>query len=316
MSNDPIDKALKASLQSPVAVLYGGSSAEREVSLESGAAVLAALSNLGIDAEGIDTRDGSWIARMGKEFQHAFIALHGGEGEGGTVQAILQGLGVTFTGSDVAASALAMDKIRSKYLWQGMRLPTPGFDILTASTDWKSCVERHGKVMVKPASEGSSIGMSIATTAAELEEAYRAASQFHGPVMAERLVEGAEFTVAILGETALPAIRLETDNTFYDYEAKYLSEETRYICPCGLTGKKEKEIRALALEAFDALGCRGWGRADFMQDKKGNFYLLEVNTVPGMTSHSLVPMAARAAAIDFDSLVARILQLSLTQVQS
>lgn len=311
MKRNPKSIPLNSQLQSPVVVLSGGASAEREVSLESGSAVMAALSNLGIAAESLDTRDADWIAKVKKRYRHAFIALHGGEGEGGTVQAILQGLGVTYTGSDVAASALAMDKVRSKYVWKGMGLPTPEFEVLTAGTDWDQSIRRLKKVMVKPASEGSSIGMAVAATGDELREAYRAASQFHGPVLAERWIEGAEFTVAILGETALPAIRLETDNTFYDYEAKYLSEDTRYICPCGLAREAEKEVRALALEAFESLGCRGWGRADFMQDKKGKFYLLEVNTVPGMTSHSLVPMAAKAAGISFDALVEQILQLSL-----
>lgn len=301
----------KSALKGPVAVLFGGHSAEREVSLESGQAVQQALQNLQIDARLLDTQNDDWMAQLFGHFQHAFIALHGGDGEDGTVQAILKSAGISFTGSGVAASALAMDKIRSKYLWKGMGLPTPEFEVLSKSTDWSACNKRLGRVMVKPATEGSSIGMSIASTAKELKKAYSVASQYPGAVLAEQWIDGSEFTVGILGETALPAIRLETDRSFYDYEAKYLSDDTRYICPCGLDDDKEKEIRALALEAFDSLGCRGWGRVDFMQDGDGQFLLLEVNTVPGMTSHSLVPMAARHAGVSFDALVEQILSFSL-----
>lgn len=301
----------KSALQGPVAVLFGGHSAEREVSLESGQAVHKALSNLEIAAQLLDTRNEDWLTQLPGNYQHAFIALHGGDGEDGTVQAILKSLGISYTGSGVAASALAMDKIRSKFLWKGMGLPTPEFEVLSKSTDWSACSKRLGRVMVKPASEGSSIGMSIASSARELKKAFSVASEHPGAVLAEQWIDGAEFTVGILGETALPAIRLETDRPFYDYEAKYLSDDTRYICPCGLESEKEKEIRALALEAFDSLGCRGWGRVDFMQDSEGNFLLLEVNTVPGMTSHSLVPMAASHAGISFDALVEQIMSLSL-----
>lgn len=298
-------------LQGPVAVLCGGRSAEREVSLQSGAAVLKSLANLGVDASQVDTIDNDWIDTVVNNYRHAFIALHGGDGEGGTVQAVLETAGISYTGSGVAASALAMDKVRSKYLWKGMGLPTAEFSVLTGGFDWDACIKQLGKVMVKPATEGSSIGMSIASTAEELEQAFVAASQYHGAVLAEKWIEGAEFTVAILGDEALPAIRLETDNLFYDYDAKYISNDTRYICPCGLDANAETHLRDLALSAFDSLGCRGWGRADFMQDAEGNVYLLEVNTVPGMTGHSLVPMAAKAAGMDFDTLVERILQLSL-----
>lgn len=302
-------------LQTPVAVLLGGRSAEREVSLQSGRAVLAALQNLGIAAEEVDAGERGWTKGFAERFRHTFIALHGGDGEGGIVQALLQNDDISYTGSGMAASALAMDKVRSKYLWRGMGLPTADFEVLTESTDWEACINRLGKVMVKPASEGSSIGMSIAASAAELKDSFEAARQYQDEILAERWIEGAEFTVAILGDQTLPAIRLETDNLFYDYEAKYLSEDTRYICPCGLDAKAEEELKALALQAFRSLGCTGWGRVDFMQDSSGRCFLLEVNTVPGMTGHSLVPMAAKAAGISFDNLVKTILQLSITGEQ-
>ena len=311
MSHSEPNKAWRAQLQSPVAVLLGGLSAEREVSLQSGTAVLRALHNVGIDAVAVDTRDASWLNTLTSQYRHTFIALHGGDGENGTIQAILQNLGISYTGSGVAACALAMDKVRSKYLWKGMGISTAAFEVLSADSDWGAVIQRLGKVIVKPATEGSSIGMSIAVTAAELKAAHDTASQYGNAVLVEQWVEGPEFTVAVLGERALPAIRLETENSFYDYEAKYISDATRYICPCGLSADEEARMQGLALAAFDSLGCRGWGRADFMQDDRGNFYLLEVNTVPGMTSHSLVPMAARAAGIGFDGLVEEILRLSL-----
>ncbi len=305
------DNSWRADLQSPVAVLLGGKTAERAVSLQSGEAILAALRAEDIAAEAIDTQDENWLETVAGQYKHVFIALHGGDGEGGSVQGALDSIGVTYTGSGVMASALAMDKVRCKYLWMGMALPTPGFAELTASSDWDEIVAQWGKVIVKPASEGSSIGMAIATTGAELKAAYEVASQFAGAVMVEQWVQGAEFTVAVLGDEVLPAIKLETDHGFYDYEAKYISTDTRYICPCGLSAEAENELKKLAMAAFVGVGCEGWGRVDFMQDIKGDFFLLEVNTVPGMTSHSLVPMAAKSAGLSFDQLVAEILRLSL-----
>lgn len=298
-------------LKGKVAVLYGGNSAEREVSLESGAAVFAALQRSNVPVALIDTKNPNWWNNFGNEFAHVFIALHGRGGEDGTVQGLLQTLGVSYTGSGVMASALAMDKLRTKQLWRGIDLPSPEFELLTAQSDFAGIAARFGSVMVKPAREGSSVGMAKVSTAADLEKAFVAANRFDAVVIAERCIKGAEFTVAVLGDKALPAIRLETDNVFYDYEAKYISNDTRYICPCGLSAEKDAELAALALTAFKSIGCEGWGRADVMQDDDGKFYLLEVNTVPGMTSHSLVPMAARAAGIDFDQLVVEILRLSL-----
>lgn len=300
----------QSQLKTPVAVLFGGHSAEREVSLESGKAILEALQRSGIEAVGIDTQQSDWLVNVGAKYRHAFIALHGGDGEDGTVQALLKSAGLTFTGSNTSSSALAMDKVLSKFLWKGMGLPTAPFEVLTPDSDWQGIISQFNKVMVKPATEGSSIGMSIASSAQELQQAFVVASQFQDKVLAEAWIDGAEFTVSLLGEKTLPAIRLETDNQFYDYEAKYVSNDTRYICPCGLEPEDEQRMQQIARDAFVSLGCSGWGRADFMQQGK-EFYLLEVNTVPGMTSHSLVPMAAKAAGLNFDELVLEILRLSV-----
>lgn len=291
-----------------VAVLYGGHSAEREISLQSGAAVLAALQAANINAVGIDTAADFFAQLHEQQIDRAFIALHGGDGEDGRVQALLHYLDIPYTGSDTAASALAMDKLRSKQLWLGIDLPTPRFANLSESTDWSQVLkDLGGRAMVKPSHEGSSIGMSRVNSAAELKAAYETARAFDTSVIAEALVEGAEYTVAIIGDQVLPPIRLETNNVFYDYEAKYLSEETRYHCPCGLDSEAETALKNLALEAYRSLGCSGWGRVDVMADEDGNFFVLEVNTVPGMTSHSLVPMAAKAAGLSFEELVLRIL---------
>lgn len=299
-------------LQSPVAVLLGGQSSEREVSLLSGDAVLQALRAKGIEAVAIDTAAEAWLQTVSDSYRHVFIALHGGDGEDGTVQAALEKIAVSYTGSGVAASALAMDKVRCKTLWHSMGLATAGFTELSTDSDWQGIISYWGKMIVKPASGGSSLGMTIVNSAGELEAAYKSARKFDAVVMAEQWLSGAEYTVAILADKALPAIRMETDNSFYDYQAKYISEETRYFCPCGLDSAEELKLQALALSAFKSVGCSGWGRVDFMQDSTGAFYLLEVNTVPGMTGHSLVPMAAKAAGFDFEQLVTEILGLSLT----
>ncbi|MET0379907.1 MAG: D-alanine--D-alanine ligase, partial [Spongiibacteraceae bacterium] len=258
-------ESLRQRLTSPVAVLCGGRSAEREVSLESGRACFNALQQSQIAAELIDTQVDGWWQRLsggseGGEFRHVFIALHGRGGEDGTVQGLLENLGVTYTGSGVGASALAMDKLRTKQLWRGINLSSPEFEVLQTDSDWQQIAARFGTVMVKPAHEGSSVGMAKVRSAADLQAAYTEAAKYDAVVLAERCIVGAEFTVAILNGRALPAIGLETDNVFYDYEAKYISNDTRYLCPCGLTAEKEAELQALALTAFNSVGCRGWGR--------------------------------------------------------
>jgi D-alanine-D-alanine ligase len=293
-----------------LAVLFGGSSAEREISLKSGAAVAAAFIYQGVPVETIDVAEDGWMQYLQAEFSNVFIALHGPGGEDGTVQGALDCLGVKYTGSGVMASALAMDKFRCKLLWLGMGLSTPKFIELTADSDWDAIIADLGAVIVKPACEGSSIGMSRAAKSEELHSAWQDA-QAYGRVFAEQWVAGSEYTVAILNGEALPAIKLETDAVFYDFNAKYISDETRYLCPCGLSAQEELELSELALAAFNSLGCEGWGRVDVMRDSDGRFYLLEVNTVPGMTDHSLVPMAAKQAGLNFEQLVLAILAGSI-----
>jgi D-alanine-D-alanine ligase len=288
-----------------VAVLAGGKSSEREISLQSGRAVLAGLRELGVDAQLVDPID--LAADTLKGFDRIFLALHGPGGEDGTMQGYLECLGLPYTGSDVLSSAICMDKLRCKWLWQGAGLSTPDFYLVG---------EGHRDlgfpVMVKPANEGSSIGMSRVDDEPSLALAIDKARQYDRDVLVERYIKGAEFTVAILGNEVLPPIRLETDNRFYDFNAKYESNDTRYLCPCGLPPEQEVELRDLAMRAFRLLGCRHWGRVDVMQDAAGRFYLLEVNTLPGMTSHSLVPMAAKAVGMSFPELAGRILLASMT----
>lgn len=294
----------------PIAVLMGGDSSEREVSLMSGQTVLGALAEAGYQPFSVDPARPGWQESLAGA-ACAFIALHGPGGEDGCIQGALEFMGVPYTGSGVLGSALAMDKQRSKQLWQGIGLPTARFEPLCEDSDWQGVIDRLGKVFVKPSCEGSSIGMASAADAAGLERAFRQAAGHPGGVLAEQFIDGPEYTVGILGERALPSIRLETDNEFYDYEAKYLSDETRYFCPSGLTGAEEEELAGLARTAFESLGCSVWGRVDLMRDRAGRFLLLEVNTSPGMTSHSLVPMAARAAGLELPQLVSRIVELSL-----
>ena len=294
-----------------VAVLMGGKSAERPVSLKSGGMVLSALRSAGIDAHAFDPSERSLDELISERFARAFIALHGRFGEDGTLQGALEYLGLPYTGSGVLASALAMDKLRSKQLWQANGLPTPPFEVLDVRTDFRAAAARLGlPVMVKPANEGSSIGMSKVREAGDLEEAFALAVNYDRVVIAEKFVEGTELTGAILGRAPLPLIRLETTREFYDYEAKYVRDDTKYIVPCGLPAQKEREVQQLCLKAFDVLGCRGWGRADLMMDEAGNPYLLEVNTSPGMTDHSLVPMAARAIGLSYEGLCVKILEAS------
>lgn len=314
----PISEALKKQL-GRVGVLFGGLSAEREISLQSGAAVIAALVEAGVEHVAIDAGDNIIEDIKAANIDRAFLILHGPGGEDGRIQALLEFLNIPYTGSDVAASALAMDKLRTKQLWRGVDingqqgLSTPEFAVLTQSSDFaKVLASLGGEVMVKPANEGSSIGMSRVNNAADLALAFHKAAQYQGSVLVEQLIVGAEYTVAILDGEALPPIKLETDHSFYDFNAKYIAEDTRYLCPCGLSAEKEQELKTLALNAFNAVGCRGWGRVDVMADAQQHFYLLEVNTAPGMTSHSLVPMAAKAIGLSFASLVLTVLRASLT----
>jgi D-alanine-D-alanine ligase len=294
-----------------VAVLLGGRSAEREVSRKSGAMVLAALRARGVNAHGFDPQERDLAALIAEKFDRVFIALHGRYGEDGTIQGALELLGIPYTGSGVLASALAMDKWRTKLVWQAAGISTPRYELLTPAADFKAVVARLGlPLMVKPANEGSSIGMSKVGAAAELEEAYALAANYDRVVIAEQFIVGAELTAGVLAGEALPLIRLETPRAFYDYEAKYLAEDTRYIIPCGLAAAAERAVQRQVLDAFNALGCAGWGRVDLMLDAAGKPWFIEVNTSPGMTNHSLVPMAARHAGLSFEDLVLRILELA------
>jgi D-alanine-D-alanine ligase len=290
----------------------GGTSAEREVSLETGNAVCAALRRRSVDVHSIDTRDAFMRRLIEEKFDRVFIALHGRRGEDGVIQGALDTLELPYTGSGVLGSALAMDKVRTKWIWQSRGIPTPDFVVLRNEADLESVGQRIGfPVMIKPVHEGSSCGAGKVTRAQDLAQAWRAARALDEHVMAERWVDGAEYTVGILGSRVLPMIRLETPREFYDYEAKYLADTTRYICPCGLDAEAERRIGKMAMEGFEAVNAAGWGRVDLLVDNAGLPWFIEVNTIPGMTSHSLVPMAARQAGIDFDDLVIRILETSL-----
>jgi D-alanine-D-alanine ligase len=294
-----------------VAVLFGGRSAEREVSLKSGAAVLAALLRNGVEAYPFDPAVQNLQALADDGFDRAFIALHGRYGEDGTVQGALELLGIPYTGSGVMASALGMDKWRTKLVWQAGGLPIPDYALLDEQSDWKVIAKQLGlPLFVKPANEGSSVGISKVKAASELPAAYREAARHDKLVLAESFIGGGEYTVAILGEQVLPVIKIEPANEFYDYEAKYLRNDTRYLCPSDLATAQEAEMQRLAKQAFALIGGQGWGRVDFLKDEAGKPYLLEVNTSPGMTDHSLVPMAARQAGMSFDQLVLRILELA------
>ncbi|BCA92222.1 D-alanine--D-alanine ligase [Vreelandella aquamarina] len=295
-----------------VVVVYGGTSAERDVSLKSGAAILAALKRQGVDALGYDPKEGGLAGLERLAPSAVFVALHGRGGEDGTFQGALELLGVPYTGSGVLASALGMDKQRTKQVWQAVGLPTPESIMLSENADWAAVVNQLGlPMMVKPVHEGSTLGISIVKSRDELKAAYTAAAKFDARVMAERFIVGDEYTVALLGDDVLPAIRVEVPGGFYDYEAKYIANTTQYHLPCGLSEQDEQALAALCKEAFLAVGGEGWGRIDVMRDAAGKCWLIEVNTVPGMTDHSLVPQAAAYAGIDFDQLVMRILQTAV-----
>ncbi|KFK92648.1 MULTISPECIES: D-alanine--D-alanine ligase [unclassified Serratia (in: enterobacteria)] len=301
-----------------VAVLLGGTSAERDVSLQSGAAVLAGLREAGIDAHPVDTRDYPVTQLKAQGFNKVFIALHGRGGEDGTLQGMLEYLQLPYTGSGVMASALTMDKWRTKLVWQSMGLPIAPYVALCRQQYFSNerdnllaAVAALGlPLIVKPSREGSSVGMSKVTESGALESALEEAFRHDDDVLVEKWLSGPEYTVAILGDRVLPSIRIQPAGVFYDYQAKYIADDTQYFCPSGLSEQQEAEMAALALRAYRGLDCSGWGRVDVMQDSDGGFYLLEVNTSPGMTSHSLVPMAARQSGLTFSQLVAAILALA------
>jgi len=297
-----------------VAVMFGGTSAEREVSLKSGSAVLKALQAQGIDARAFDPKEQPLSLLAAAGFDRVFIVLHGRGGEDGTMQGALQLLGMPYTGSGVLGSALAMDKIRCKFLFSAHGLPTAPFRVAQKgeAIDYAAMLqELNGKVMVKPANEGSSIGMSAAATPAELEQALALAFEYDDAVLVEQWIHGREFTVSMLDGQALPVIEMRTPRAFYDYEAKYQSNSTEYLCPAPISAEQTTILQQAAIAAFKAVGAKGWGRVDAMLDSDGQFRLLEVNTVPGMTEKSLVPMAARAAGYSFEQLVVKILEQAL-----
>jgi D-alanine-D-alanine ligase len=297
-----------------VAVLFGGDSSEREISLLTGNAVLAALKGRGVDAHAFDPGERPLTELLGERFARVWIALHGPGGEDGTLQGALEYLGVPYTGSGVMGSAIGMDKLRTKRLALAAGVPTADFVTLQGPEDFAPTLERLKlPLIVKPATQGSSVGMSKVERAEDLPAAYAAAAQFETLVFAEPWLTGSEYTVAVLQGAALPSIRIETPKTFYDYEAKYFRDDTLYFCPSGLTAAVEAHLAALALAAFEACGASGWGRADFMMDGAARPQLLEINTIPGMTDHSLVPMAARAVGIDFPELCWRVLETSFTR---
>mgnify|MGYP001168409887 FL=1 len=295
-----------------VGVLTGGISAEREISLLSGKCVTDSLVRSGLDVLSIDI-DERFFEQLPKYgLDRALIMLHGTGGEDGVLQGALELHDLPYTGSGVLASAAAMDKHHSKIFWKGSNIRTPAFSLLDKTTNWKETLEKlGGEIIIKPAREGSSIGMSRVNDVISFKEAWKKASMLDNKVIAEQWIEGEEYTVAILDEKALPPIKLETSHKFYDYSAKYLSEETIYRYPCELNEKKEKELMRLAIQSFESLGCTGWGRVDVMTNSYGEFFILEINTVPGMTDHSLVPMAAAAAGYNFDELVLKILDSSM-----
>ncbi len=299
------------------AVLLGGDSSEREISLLSGNAVLEALKRRGVDAHAFDPLDRPIEALRGEGFERAWIALHGPGGEDGAMQGALDWIGVPYTGSGVLASALTMDKLKTKRVVVGAGYAAPDYAVLSSAADLQPALKRIGlPMMVKPASQGSSVGMTKVKAAAELAGAFAAAHAIDPVVFAESFVSGDEYTVSILQGAALPSIRILPATEFYDYEAKYFRDDTQYFCPSGLSAKDESELKAAALAAFKVTDCFGWGRVDFMRDRVSNkFYFIEINTTPGMTSHSLVPMAARQAGFDFEELVWRVLESSFSRVR-
>ena len=312
MNADSLQSQFPVTAFGRVAVLFGGKSAEREVSLKSGNAVLKALQGAGVDAFGIDVGNDFLQRLLNEKIDRAFIVLHGRGGEDGSMQGLLECAGIPYTGSGILASALAMDKLRTKQVWQSLGLPTPRHAVLASAEDCRAAATELGfPLIVKPAHEGSSIGMAKVADVEALIAAWQDASQYDAQVLVEQWIHGPEFTIATLRGQVLPPIALGTPHSFYDYDAKYLANDTQYRIPCGLDAAKEQELKTLSARACEAVGSQGWARVDVMQDDQGQFWLLEVNTVPGMTDHSLVPMAAAAAGLDFQQLVLAILADSL-----
>nr|WP_249115959.1 D-alanine--D-alanine ligase [Azoarcus sp. L1K30] len=289
--------------------MFGGASAEREVSLMSGTAVLAALRGAGIDAHAFDPAERDLHILKEEGFDRVFIALHGRGGEDGTVQGALELMGIPYTGSGVMASAISMDKWRTKMVWQACGLPTPRYEILDVQTDWSAVVEVLGlPIFVKPVHEGSSVGATKVTALEQLQPAWELAARYDNLVIAEEFVSGQELTAPFLEDRVLPLIRIVAPDGNYDYQNKYFTDVTRYDCPCGLPDAEEQAIQALVMKSARVLGCRGWGRADLILTDDGRPYLLEMNTSPGMTSHSLVPMSARVAGLSFEALCVELLK--------
>ena len=311
---DKLHSTLDVKAFGRVAVLYGGKSAEREVSLKSGRAVIEALSSAGVDVVAIDVGDDLLDRLQNEKIDRAFIILHGRGGEDGSMQGLLECLGIPYTGSGILASALAMDKLRTKQVWQSLGIPTPRHAVLGSEQDCVAASAELGfPLIVKPAHEGSSIGMAKVNSEQELVAAWKDAAKYDSQVLVEQWIHGPEFTVAVLRGQVLPPIALGTPHVFYDYDAKYIANDTQYRIPCGLDSVKEQELIDLTARACDAVGIEGWGRLDVMQDEQGRFWLLEVNTAPGMTDHIMVPMAARAAGLDFQQLVQAILADSVAK---
>lgn len=293
-----------------VAVVCGGSSSEREVSLNSGKAVLAALTAKGVDAHHFDPHETD-ISKL-REFDRVFNVLHGTFGEDGSLQGVLDGFGIPYTGCGVLASAIAMDKFRNRLVWQGLDLPNVPYVVLNEHSDFAAIEREFGlPLFVKPAAEGSSVGVMMIENAGDLAKAYPQLTQYHGEILAEKAITGGEYACAILGDETLPSIRIIPTGKFYDYEAKYLRDDTVYQCPSDLSAEQEREMGEIAKRAFAAIGGRGWARVDFLKGDDGKLYLLELNTVPGMTDHSLVPMAARAKGISFEDLCLQVLAQTL-----
>jgi D-alanine-D-alanine ligase len=292
-----------------VAVLLGGKSAEREISLMSGNNVLEGLRKAGVDAHAFDPAQRDLLELKRQGFERVFIALHGRYGEDGTVQGALELMGIPYTGSGVMASALCMDKLRTKLVWLATGLPTPRYEVITADSDWTAVANTLGlPLIVKPAHEGSTLGLTKVAQASDLPAAYQQAASYDRLVLAEEFVEGEELTAGFVGDQALPLIRIEAPQGKYDYQSKYFSDETKYVCPCGLPQAEERRIQDLVMRSACVLGCSGWGRGDLIRRPDGSVWLLEMNTSPGMTGHSLVPMAAKVAGISFEQLVVRILE--------